>query len=91
MLGVQPVITLSKVRISGWKTSGLIESRRGVAGIWAAVLGRDSVPVRDAMLENGVIVRPIGEVLAICPPLVITDDEIGRMVDTMADALRTTS
>lgn len=70
---------------------GLIESCRGVAGMWAAVLGRDSVPVRNTMLENGVIVRPIGEILAICPPLVITDDEIGRMVDTMADALRVTS
>jgi adenosylmethionine-8-amino-7-oxononanoate aminotransferase len=70
---------------------GLIESCRGVGGMWAAVLGRDAVPVRDTMLENGVIVRPIGEVLAMCPPLVITDDEIGRMVDTMADALRATS
>ena len=71
-------------------SDGLVEGYRGVAGVWAAVLGRDSVPVRNLMLEKGVIVRPIGEILAICPPLVITDDEIGRMIDTMADALRAT-
>ena len=70
---------------------GLIESYRGLAGVWAAVLGRDSIPVRNRMLEKGVIVRPIGEILAICPPLVITDDEIGRMIDATAEALRETS
>ena len=70
---------------------GLIEGRRGTGAVWAAVLGRDSIPVRNAMLEKGVIVRPIGDILAICPPLIITDDEIGRLIDTMADALRATA
>ncbi|GIT46100.1 MAG: hypothetical protein Ct9H300mP12_06850 [Acidimicrobiales bacterium] len=32
----------------------------------------------NEILEEGVIVRPIGTSLAICPPLVITDDEVGR-------------
>ena len=40
------------------------------------------------MMANGVIVRPIGTCLAICPPLIITDDEVGRVLDTMAEALR---
>jgi putrescine aminotransferase len=69
---------------------GLLEGKRGTGAVWAAVVGRDAAPVRNVMLEKGVIVRPIGEVLALCPPLVITDDEIGRVIDTMADALRST-
>ena len=67
---------------------GLIESWRGTGAVYAAELGRDAIPVRNEILANGVIVRPIGTCLAICPPLVITDDEVGRIVDTMADALR---
>jgi len=67
---------------------GLIESWRGVGAVYAAELGRDSIPVRNEILANGVIVRPIGTCLAICPPLVITDDEVGRTIDTMAAALK---
>jgi adenosylmethionine-8-amino-7-oxononanoate aminotransferase len=67
---------------------GLIESWRGTGAVYAAELGRDSIPVRNEILANGVIVRPIGTALAICPPLVITDDEVGRIIDTVADALR---
>ena len=44
--------------------------------------------VRNDMLRRGVIVRSINDVLAMCPPLVISDDEIGRIVDTMAESLR---
>jgi adenosylmethionine-8-amino-7-oxononanoate aminotransferase len=51
-------------------------------------LGRDAIPVRNDILAAGVIVRPIGTCLAICPPLVITDDEVGRMIDTMAACLK---
>ena len=32
--------------------------------------------VRNDMLRRGVIVRPINDVLALRPPLVLTDDEI---------------
>ena len=60
----------------------------GMGAVYAAELGRDSIPVRNEILANGVIVRPIGTCLAICPPLVITDDEVGRVIDTMAAALR---
>ena len=67
---------------------GLIESWRGMGAVYAAELGRDSIPVRNEILKNGVIVRPIGTCLAICPPLVITDDEIGRILDAMESALK---
>ena len=67
---------------------GLIASYRGEGAVQAAVLDRPSMDVRNDMLRRGVIVRPINDVLAICPPLVITDDEIGRIIDTMAESLR---
>jgi len=70
------------------QADGLIESWRGMGAVYAAELGRDSIPVRNEILATGVIVRPIGTCLAICPPLVITDDEVGRVIDTMAAALR---
>jgi adenosylmethionine-8-amino-7-oxononanoate aminotransferase len=74
--------------LSALQADGLIESWRGMGAVYAAELGRDSIPVRNAVLDAGVIVRPIGTCLAICPPLVITDDEVGRIIDTMASALR---
>jgi len=37
--------------------------------------------------EEGLIVRPLGDTLAICPPLVITQDEIGELFDCLARAL----
>ena len=74
--------------LSALEADGLIESWRGMGAVYAAELGRDSIPVRNDILEEGVIVRPIGTSLAICPPLVITDDEVGRIIDTMASALR---
>jgi putrescine aminotransferase len=57
----------------------LVANVRGVGALWAVSLpeGRDPVAVRDAMLGRGVIVRPIApSTLAICPPLVIEDDDL---------------
>ena len=67
---------------------GLLAGYRGDGAVWAAELGRDAAGPRNAMLDAGVIVRPIGSALAMCPPLVISDAEIDRLIDTMADALR---
>ena len=69
-------------------SDGLIASHRGTGAVQAAVLDRPSMDVRNDMLRRGVIVRPINDALAMCPPLVITDDEIGRIIDTMAESLR---
>lgn len=69
-------------------SDGLIASHRGSGAVHAAVLDRPSMNVRNDMMNRGVIVRPINDVLAICPPLVITDDEIGQIIDTMATSLR---
>ncbi|MDH3707659.1 MAG: aminotransferase class III-fold pyridoxal phosphate-dependent enzyme [Acidimicrobiia bacterium] len=67
---------------------GLIESHRGAGAVWAAELGTNAAPARNAILERGVIVRPIGTALAVCPPLVISNAEVGTIIDTMAEGLR---
>ncbi len=44
--------------------------------------------VRDHALEQGVIIRASGDNVVVCPPLIATDREIDRIVDTIAGALR---
>ena len=73
--------------LSALQGDGMIESYRGIGGIWAAETGRDATPIRDALLDHGVILRPMGTALAICPPLVISDEEIGTMIEAMATVL----
>ncbi len=79
--------TVAEAGLAALAGDGLIESYRGLGGMWAAELGRDAVPARNAMLERGVILRPIGTALAMCPPLVITDAELGTVLDAMAEVL----
>ena len=38
--------------------------------------------------DNGVIIRTTGDTLAFSPPLIIDEDQIGRVVDTVRQALR---
>jgi putrescine aminotransferase len=70
---------------------GLVAQVRGAGAVWAVGLtpDRDAAAIRDRMLEGGVICRPIGtDTLAFCPPLVIDDTQIDRIVDTLAQSLR---
>lgn len=63
---------------------------RGEGAVWAVGLapGVAAPAVRDAMLDRGVIVRPIGEeTLAFCPPLVIEDADVDRCVEALDAAL----
>ena len=68
---------------------GTIAEARGAGALWAARLndGADAVEVRDAMLDRGVIPRPIGDAVAFCPPLVISDEEVDRCVDVLAEVI----
>jgi putrescine---pyruvate transaminase len=70
---------------------GVLAEVRGDVAVWAAGLppGRDATAVRDHMLDLGVITRAIGtDTLSFCPPLVITDADIDRVVDALATALK---
>ena len=44
-----------------------------------------------AAQENGLIVRAIGDAVALCPPLIITEAQIGEMVGRLAKALDETA
>ena len=76
--------------LTGLKDAGLLADVRGVGALWGVSLpqGNDPVAVRDRMLDDGVVVRPIApSTLAICPPLVIEDDDVDLIVSTMKAAL----
>ena len=69
---------------------GSIDHVRGVGAVWAAGLRPDqnSMEIRDRMLnDSGIIVRALNtDTLTFCPPLVITDEQIDRIVDSVAKA-----
>ena len=48
----------------------------------------DAVAVKVDMLKRGIVVRGVGESIIFCPPLVITDAEIGQFIETLHEALR---
>jgi adenosylmethionine-8-amino-7-oxononanoate aminotransferase len=70
---------------------GQIAGHRGDGAVWAAALrdDQDGMALRDAMLARGVITRAINtDTLAFCPPLVIEDTDIDRIVDVLAEVTR---
>jgi adenosylmethionine-8-amino-7-oxononanoate aminotransferase len=70
---------------------GLVKDARGVGAVWGVGLHEhhDAGELRMQMLERGVTSRSIAtDTIAFCPPLVITDEQIDRLVDTLADVLR---
>jgi len=75
--------------LSSLAADGVVAEVRGAIAVWAIELdpAHDAQAVRDRVLDHGVIVRPLGNSLAMCPPLVITDEEIDRVVDALAAAL----
>ena len=40
--------------------------------------------------DNGLIIRAIGDVIAFCPPLIITDSQINDMFDIVEESLKKT-
>ena len=75
--------------LSELHNDGLVTNVRGDGAVWGVSLpdGVDAVAARDALLDEGVIVRPLPPHLLMCPPLVITDDQIDRMVAAMRKVL----
>lgn len=71
---------------------GLVGEVRGVGAIWAVDLPADDTrgvaDLAQAAIDRGVIVRPIADsTLALCPPLVMTDEEADTVVDALAAVL----
>lgn len=71
---------------------GLLVGVRGAGAVWGITLndGVDVVAVRDALLAEGVIIRPIPPHMSMCPPLVITDEQIDTMVSALRNVLTAT-
>lgn len=72
------------------RADGRVTAVRGIGAVWAVTLpdGVAAPDVREAMLADGVIARPIGaSTIAWCPPLVITDEQIDRCVDALGAAV----
>ena len=71
---------------------GQIDHARGEGAVWAIGLrpDQDAVAVRDRMLGLGVITRAINtDTNTFCPPLVISDSELDRVIDAVANATST--
>jgi len=67
-----------------------IDHVRGAGAVWAAGLrpDQDAAEIRDRMLARGVICRASNaSTLAFCPPLVISDAQIERIVEVLTDAV----
>ena len=64
---------------------GLIKSYRGVGAMWAADLGRPSQEASGQLLAKGLVSRGFGDALILCPPLIITDDEIAQFIEAIAE------
>jgi adenosylmethionine-8-amino-7-oxononanoate aminotransferase len=47
----------------------------------------DATAVRDKMISRGVIARAIPGVIAFCPPLVITDEQVSTVLDVFASVV----
>jgi adenosylmethionine-8-amino-7-oxononanoate aminotransferase len=43
--------------------------------------------ISAACVARGVLIRPLGDVVVVMPPLTITADEVDRIVDALADAI----
>ncbi len=65
--------------------------------IFAADMDRENTtyfhPSRDSLytyfIENGVLLRPLGNVIYILPPFCITDEQLGKIYQVIIDALDT--
>ena len=98
---VQQVSQTFMKRLKAFESYPLVGDARGVGLIGALELVKDkaikaqypaadklAVRVAAAARQHGVITRALpGDGIAICPPLIITDDEINEMFDCYGKAL----
>jgi putrescine aminotransferase len=64
-----------------------IVARKGSNERFGAKEGTAGPLVRDACIANGLMVRAIRDTLVACPPLVITHEELDRLVDIIGKSL----
>lgn len=71
-------------------SDGTLTGYRGAGAIWAGKLpdGMDAIIIRDTMIKQGVIARSIPGVIALCPPLVITDEQLDTVLDVFSSVVQ---
>lgn len=85
-------------RLNALTGNPLVKEMRGIGLIGALELHQqcDAVGVAGgamsaACMERGLIVRNLGDTVALCPPLIITEAQMNEMFDIYADALNSLS
>jgi len=70
--------------------TGRVSDVRGIGGMWAIAMnpGIDEAEVTARMLDAGVIARALPGTITFCPPLVITDEQLSRVVAVVGEALQ---
>jgi 4-aminobutyrate---pyruvate transaminase len=89
-----------QARLKALAAHPLVGEARGVGLVGAVELVRDKAAktpfdaaravgpaVQAAVLDEGVILRAIRDVVAVCPPLIITDEQIDTLFDALAKSL----
>ncbi|AWJ90730.1 aspartate aminotransferase family protein [Azospirillum baldaniorum] len=97
---VRAVAPLFQRRLKALADHPLVGEARGVGLIGALELvadketktpfdpvGRAGAVVNGLSQENGLIIRAMGDSVAVCPPLVIGEEDINRMFDRLTTAL----
>lgn len=79
---------VGEVRSLGLIGAVEIVSKPGTNERFTGKEGKAGPVVRDACIRNGLMVRGIRDSIVMCPPLIVTRDEIDRIVDIIARSLR---
>ncbi|HPU15499.1 MAG TPA: aminotransferase class III-fold pyridoxal phosphate-dependent enzyme, partial [Polymorphobacter sp.] len=78
---------VGEVRSLGLLGAVEIVSKKGTNQRFGGKEGTAGPMVRDACIERGLMVRGIRDTIVMCPPLIISHDEIDRIVSIIGAAL----
>lgn len=78
---LKPLPHVADIRNIGLVGAIELESQEGA-------VGRRAFELYERCFENGLLVRTTADVIALSPPLIISRDEIDRMVEIIGDALK---
>ncbi|MFC3098983.1 aspartate aminotransferase family protein [Alteraurantiacibacter palmitatis] len=78
---------VGEVRSIGLLGAVEIVSEKGTNARWGGKEGNAGPVVRDICIRNGLMVRGIRDTIVMCPPLIITHDEIDEMIAIIAKSL----
>ncbi|MFC3099861.1 aspartate aminotransferase family protein [Altererythrobacter lauratis] len=78
---------VGEVRSIGLLGAVEIVSEKGTNKRWGGKEGNAGPVVRDVCIKNGLMVRGIRDTIVMCPPLIISHDEIDEMIAIIARSL----